>query len=256
MKVQVLKNLKNNHWSFELIYPLFAAAFKGQGPLWQRTAVFYGLGEGKEQVVKGVDNALSLSAMPEVLQEEYTATLLIFRATHPQLWPWYTKIVSEIAFVTGDLVAGTSPKAFGLLFLSSAFFAKTMDERIECLVHELIHCELYLINVLDPLFTAASHAHYAYAINAGKDRPVHGRFHAAYVFYRLINQGIFPIKNQTLLTHTLATLQREHFTEFGKNVFEIVSGEQSREKVVARGRKINPAIFKSPDYGCQRFIAV
>ena len=70
MKNIVLKNLKNNGWSFDLIYPLFKKSFNGDNAFWQKTASFYGLGERKEDIIKGVDSSLELAEIPPSMQQE------------------------------------------------------------------------------------------------------------------------------------------------------------------------------------------
>lgn len=108
---------------------------------------------------------------------------------------WINIFQGALLVDTNIFTTDSSPKLFGMFILSAKFFDLSYDKRLEHLIHELGHQEVFLLNLVDKLSPGHARSSFKYAPFQRKLRDPLGRLHSYFALYRSIELSYLSQKS-------------------------------------------------------------
>lgn len=132
--------------------------------------------------------------------------------------------------------SGSSPHAFGCIFLGEKMDSLAFESLAVSIVHEMAHQELFLFNLIDRLVNAEADFNLVHAPFQGIKRPPIGRLHSLYALFRMVEfekLADLPYeRHQQLLLDTIYSFEEFELTDFAKQLLCSIERSLSLEKIV------------------------
>jgi hypothetical protein len=132
--------------------------------------------------------------------------------------------------------SGSSPHAFGCIFLGEKMDNLTFENLAVSIVHEMAHQELFLFNLIDRLVNAEADFNLVHAPFQGIKRPPIGRLHSLYALFRMVEfeklADLPHERHQQLLLDTIHSFEEFELTDFAKRLLHSIERSLSLDKIV------------------------
>ncbi|MFC9505427.1 aKG-HExxH-type peptide beta-hydroxylase [Streptomyces sp. NPDC057002] len=162
------------------------------------------------------------------------AAVQLIHDMNPDLGRWVDLFVTDIVVFNSGADGGGSANTLPGVVLMSPSDEWEVMQYAECIVHEGLHTALFILDVVEPLFTLPpselekDEYRALSAVKIGQKRPLHAAFHAAvvavplmYIEHRL-GTGDLVEKYSASLRDACADMQvqREQFTVYGRMLLD------------------------------------
>ncbi|WP_328749329.1 MULTISPECIES: aKG-HExxH-type peptide beta-hydroxylase [unclassified Streptomyces] len=163
-----------------------------------------------------------------------SAALQLVHEINPDLGKWVDLFVTDIVVFNSGADGGGSANTLPGVVLMSPGKEWDVVQYAECIVHEGLHTGLFILDVVEPLFTLPpaelekDEYRALSAVKIGQKRPLHAAFHAAVVAVPLmyiedrLGTGDLVEKYGASLRAACADMQvqREQFTRYGRMLLD------------------------------------
>lgn len=270
LKEKSLILVERGEWVFDLIGPLFreglinrlGASVRGlKLPMMELSLHAYGVSGVEPHSLKRTGRFLEeevfLDRDSETLQRlaigVYTSARPIpFSQERKSVITTAERFIASKSMATGELLerwistylllgdvyfrSGSSPHAFGCIFLGEKMDSLAFENLAVSIVHEMAHQELFLFNLIDRLVNAEADFNLVHAPFQGIKRPPIGRLHSLYALFRMVEfeklADIPHERHQQLLLDTIHSFEEFELTDFAKRLLRSIERSLSLEKIV------------------------
>ncbi|MBX3032593.1 MAG: hypothetical protein KF865_01615 [Bdellovibrionaceae bacterium] len=270
LKDKSLILIERGEWVFDLVGPLFREGLVSrlgtstrELPMMELSLHAYGVSEMELHSLKRIgrffEEAMFHSRDSETLQRlatgvYATAKPIPLSRERKTAITMAEKFIAGKSMVTGELLerwistyllledvhfrSGSSPHAFGCIFLGEKMDSLAFENLAVSIVHEMAHQELFLFNLIDRLVNAEADFNLVHAPFQGIKRPPIGRLHSLYALFRMVEfEKLAELpheKHQQLLLDTIHSFEEFELTDFAKQLLRSIERRLSLDKIVRR----------------------
>lgn len=270
LKEKSLILIEHGEWVFDLIGPLFREGLISRLgpsvrelklPTMELSLNAYGVSGIEPHLLKRtgrfLDEEAFLDRDSETLQRlavgVYTSARPIpFSQERKSVITTAERFIASKSMATGELVerwistylllgdvhfrSGSSPHAFGCVFLGEKMDSLAFENLAVSIVHEMAHQELFLFNLIDRLVNAEADFNLVHAPFQGIKRPPIGRLHSLYALFRMVEfeklADLPHERHQQLLLDTIHSFEEFELTDFAKRLLRSIERSLSLENIV------------------------